>query len=164
MLSAKFNACAALAISFLAVSHMARAGENFVKPAETPAPAAGPTVAAAQEFCGEPTGKAEDLIQRYSTKDGLKQVYKSTDYIAFADDDKSATQMYTFTTKGHPAYPSIVCRKMVKEGEFMVGKMAVVCEGKQDACDRLRNDFNVLNAETQLQVNEKINGQGAEKK
>jgi hypothetical protein len=164
MPTSKFTARVTVATMCLAASAAVQAEENFVKPAETPAPTAGPTVAAAQEFCGDPSGKAEDLIQRYSTKDGLKQVYKSTDYIAFADDDKSATQMYTFTTKGHPAYPSIVCRKMVKEGEFVVGKMAVVCDGGQDACDRLKNDFNVLNAETQLHVNDKINETSGEKK
>jgi hypothetical protein len=70
---------------------------RIVKIAPTPMPAAGPTVAAAQEFCGDATGKAEELIERYSTKPGLKQVFKSADYVAFSDDEKNSSVMYTFT-------------------------------------------------------------------
>ena len=95
----------------LAMALPAMADDAIVKVAPTPMPAAGPTVTKAEEFCGDPTGKAEELIQRYSTKPGLKQVYKSIDYVAFSDDEKNASVMYTFTVKGHPAYPAAVCRK-----------------------------------------------------
>ena len=125
------------------------ADDPIVKVAPTPMPAAGPTVANAEQFCGDPAGKAEELIQRYSTKPGLKQVYKSADYVAFSDDEKNASVMYTFTAKGHPAYPAAVCRKPVREGGNLVIKMSVVCDGAAEACGKLRNDFNVMTAKMQ---------------
>ena len=138
------------------MSSVAFAADDFVKPAPTPMPSAGPTVEAAQQFCGDPTGKAEELITRYSTQQGLKETYKSVDYVAYSDDDKNPTVIYTFTTKGHAAHPAIVCRKQVKEGENLVLKMEIVCEGGKEACDKLRNDFNVINAQMQTEVDNKI--------
>ena len=138
----------------------AAAAEDFVKPTPTPMPAAGPTVVAAQQFCGDPSGKAEELIARYTTQKGLKETYKSVDYVAYSDDEKNPTVIYTFTTKGHAAHPSIVCRKQVKEGEFLVVKMEVVCDSTKEACDKLRNDFNVINAQAQTEVENKIKEAG----
>lgn len=139
---------------------VAHSEDSVIKPAATPVPKAGPTLAAAEEFCGEPTGNAEELIQRYSSKAGLKQVYKSNDYIAFADDEKNPTQMYTFTNKGHAAHPAAVCRKPMKDGDKLVIKMAVICDGEAEACSKLKNDFNVMTAKMQADVDNQI----AEKK
>jgi hypothetical protein len=130
--------------------------DDIIKPAPTPMPAAGPTVTAAQQFCGDPTGKVDELLQRYSTQKGLKEVYKSVDYVAYSDDDKNSTVMYTFTTTGHPAHPSAICRKLTKEGESAVIKMEVVCEAKDEPCTRLKNDFNVMLAKMQVEVNDQI--------
>jgi hypothetical protein len=148
---------ASIAAAFFSTAAIA---EDFVKPAPTPMPTAGPTVAAAQQFCGDPAGKAEELITRYTTQKGLKETYKSIDYVAYSDDEKNPTVMYTFTTKGHAAHPSIVCRKQVKDGEFLVMKMEVVCDSTKEACDKLRNDFNVVNAQVQTEVENKIKESG----
>jgi hypothetical protein len=144
---------------FLAMAVPAMADDPIVKVAPTPMPAAGPTVANAEQFCGDPAGKAEELIQRYSTKPGLKQVYKSADYVAFSDDEKNASVMYTFTAKGHPAYPAAVCRKPVREGGNLIIKMSVVCDGAAEACGKLRNDFNVMTAKMQAEVDQQIAAQ-----
>ena len=143
-------------ISAVALALPAGAADDIVKPAQTPAPQAGPTLAAATQFCGEPAAKAEELITRYSTSKTLKETYKSVDYVAYADDDKAPTVMYTFTTKGHPAYPAAVCRKSVKEGDNLVLKMQVVCDGAKEPCDKLRNACNVMNAKMQAEVDTKI--------
>jgi hypothetical protein len=140
-----------------------RAADDIVKPEPTPPPAAGPTVAAAQGFCGDTIAKADELITRYSTAKGLKETYKSVDYVAYSDDEKAPTVMYTFTTKGHPAHPAAVCRKMSKEGDTLVLKMEVVCDGGKDACDKLRNDFNVMNAKMQAEVDTKIKDAAGQK-
>jgi len=150
---------ASIFAALVGVAGTANAEDSVVKIAPTPMPSAGPTVAAAQEFCGDPMGKAEELIEHYSTKPGLKQVYKSDQYVAYSDDDKNSTVMYTFTTKGHPAYPAAVCRKPVQQGDNLVITMAVVCDGKADECSKLRNDFNVMTAKMQAEVNEKIGEQ-----
>ncbi len=144
------------AILAILCSAPALAADDIVKPAPTPPPSAGPTVAAAQGFCGDKIAKADELITRYSTMQGLKETYKSVDYVAYADDEKSPTVMYTFTTKGHPAHPAAVCRKMTKEGDTLLLKMEVVCDGEKEACDKLRNDFNVMNAKMQTEVDNKI--------
>ena len=40
--------------------------------------------------------------------------------VAFSDDEKLPSVVYTFTTKGHPAHPAAVCRKQSKEGANLV--------------------------------------------
>ena len=96
--------------SIVLLSSAALAVEDIVKPEATPAPAAGPTVAAAQAFCGDPTGKADELAKLYMSKPELKQVDKSTEFLTYADDEKNPTVMYNFTTDKSPAHPSAVCR------------------------------------------------------
>lgn len=145
-----------ITVAVLAFALPALAGEPIVKLAPTPMPNAGPTVSAAQAFCGDPSGSAEELIQRYSTKPGLKQVYKSDDYVAYSDDDKNSSVMYTFTEKANPAHPAAVCRKPVQKGDNLVITMSVVCDGKKDACAKLQNDFNVMTAEMQAHVDQQI--------
>jgi len=139
-----------------AVAFSANAADPIVKPAPTPMPAAGPTVAAAQAFCGDVPDKAEALIKRYSESDKLKQVYKSQDFVAYGDDEKNPTVMYTFTTPDNLAHPAAVCRQIVQEGDALVVKMEIVCDGPADDCSKLRNDFNVLTARMQLDVDQKI--------
>ena len=144
--------------AFVAAVSPALADDAVVKLPATPMPTAGPTTAAAQEFCGEPTGKAMDLISRYSSKAGLQKVYESDKYLAYSDDPKNATVMYTLTTKKNPAYPAAVCRKVVRKGDLLTIAMKVVCDGERLACASLENDFNVMNAEMQAQVDQQIAG------
>lgn len=153
------NRAFAATVAVLALTGTAIAGQSLVKPAPTPAPTAGPTVAAAEAFCGDAPDKAEALIQRYSTDAKLQQVYSSSDYVAFGDDKANPTVMYTFTTKGHIAHPAAVCRRVVKEGDNVVIKMHVVCDGEAEACGKLRNDFNVMTAKMQVEVNQRIEAQ-----
>jgi hypothetical protein len=156
----RFSSLLALVtMAALALALPARADEPVVKLAPTPMPSAGPTVAAAEAFCGDPSGKAAELIQRYSTKPGLKQVYKSDQYVAYSDDEKNSSVMYTFTVKGNPAYPAAVCRKPVQKGDSLVITMSVVCDGEEEACTKLKNDFNVMTAKMQAEVDQKIAAQ-----
>jgi hypothetical protein len=143
------------AAAFLSVSP-ALADDAIVKLPATPAPSAGPTMTAAQEFCGDASGKAEDLIARYSAKAGLQKVYETDQYLAYSDDPKNATVMYTLTTKKNPAYPAAVCRKIERKGDNLTIAMKVVCDGGKDACAKLQNDFNVMNAQMQAQVDRQI--------
>lgn len=157
----KSRFCAALALAAALVFNVAslRAEEQIVKHAETPAPTAGPTKAAAEGFCGDPTGTADELAKRYTDAGTLKQVDKSDQYITLADDPKNATVMYNFSTDKNPAHPVAVCRKLVKDGEEMTLKYNVVCGGSVEACAKAANDFNVLIARMQAAINEKIAGE-----
>ncbi len=68
--------------------------------------------------------------------------------------------MYTLTTDSHPAYPAAVCRRIVKEGDAAIIKMSIVCEGKSDECTKLSNEFNVMTAQMQAQVDAQIKSGG----
>ncbi|MBN9247514.1 hypothetical protein [Hyphomicrobium sp.] len=151
-----FRLLAPITLAALAFALPALGDDAIVKLPATPMPAAGPTTAAATEFCGDASGKAEDLIARYSSKAGLSQVYTSELYTAFSDDPKNATVMYTFTTKHNPAYPAAVCRKVVHDGDALTVQMKVVCDGKAEACAKLQNDFNVMTARMQAEVDQQI--------
>jgi hypothetical protein len=146
-------------VSFLAASSFAMADDALVKLPKTPMPAAGPTTTAAQAFCGDAPGKAEDLIAKYSAQTGLKKVYETDQYSSYADDPKNATVMYTFTQKANPAYPAAVCRKIVHQGDDLTVVMKVVCDGEANACAKLQNDFNVMYGEMQAQIEHQISQQ-----
>jgi hypothetical protein len=137
----------------------ALADDAIVKLPATPMPSAGPTTVAAQEFCGDASGKAVDLIARYSTQAGLQKVYESDKYLAYSDDPKNATVMYTLTKNKNPAHPAAVCRKVVRKGDLLTIAMKVVCDGDKTACASLENDFNVMNAQMQAQVDQQISQQ-----
>lgn len=153
----RFTQRAAIAIvSACAATAAFAADDQIVKPAPAAAPKAGPTVSAASEFCGAPTAKAEQLIKTYSSDAKLQEVYKSSDYVAYSDDPKNASIMYTFTVAGHPAHPAAVCRRLTREGDNLVIKMTVVCDGAADACAQLKNDFSVMTAKMQADVDQKL--------
>jgi len=134
----------------------ATAEENLVKPAATPAPAAGPTKGNAEGFCGDPLATAAELRQRYTTKAGLTEIDKSNEFVTYSDDPKNPSAMYNFTIETSPAHPSAVCRKLVKEGDQTVLKFQVVCEANEAACAKLNNDFNVLIARMQTEIDSRI--------
>lgn len=152
--------CFAAMLFALGAMSSAKAEENIVAPAPTPPPSAGPTVSAAEGFCGDPTAPAKELIARYSSASNLKEVYKSKEYIAYSDNEKAPTLMYTFTVEGQPAHPAAVCRRIVKEGQQVVIKMDVVCDGEAESCSKLKNDFNVMTARMQADVDAKIKSGG----
>ena len=154
------NTVRAAALIVFAATAPAALAADAAAPATPAAPvaAAGPTIAAAEAFCGDPSGKANELFARYSTAKGLKEVYKSDQFVAYSDDDKTSTVTYTFTVKAHAAHPAAVCRKLVKDGDALIVKMVVVCDGEAGACSNLNNDFNVLNAKMQAEVDQQIAG------
>lgn len=148
------------AVIAVAAAASAFAEESIVAPAPTPPPAAGPTKAAAEAFCGDTVAAAKELIARYSGDAKFKQVYKSDQFLAYADDEKNPTIMFTLTTDRQPAHPAAVCRRVVKEGEAVTIKMNIVCDGAGEECKKLTNEFNVMTAQMQLQVDAKIKSGG----
>ena len=61
-------------------------------------------------------------------------------------EDRSHYTLWSFATVGDPAYPSAVKRTAVQEsGGSVTMNMNILCEAKQDACDRLVANFNELN-------------------
>jgi len=61
-------------------------------------------------------------------------------------EDKSHYTLWSFAKEGDPAYPSAVKRTAVQEsGGSVTMNMNILCEAKQDACDKLVANFNELN-------------------
>jgi hypothetical protein len=61
-------------------------------------------------------------------------------------EDRSHYTLWSFATEGDPAYPSAVKRTAVQEsGGSVTMRMNILCESKQDACDKLVANFNELN-------------------
>ena len=61
-------------------------------------------------------------------------------------EDRSHYTLWSFATESDPAYPSAVKRTAVQEaGGSVTMNMNILCEAKQDACDKLVANFNELN-------------------
>jgi hypothetical protein len=61
-------------------------------------------------------------------------------------EDRSHYTLWSFATESDPAYPSAVKRTAVQEaGGSVTMNMNILCEAKQDACDKLMANFNELN-------------------
>ena len=61
-------------------------------------------------------------------------------------EDRARYTLWSFATEGDPAYPSAVKRTAVQEpGGSVTMSMNILCESKQDACDKLVANFNELN-------------------
>jgi hypothetical protein len=59
--------------------------------------------------------------------------------------EQDGLTLWSFTPEGHPAYPAVVKRQMVqKDGAWYVN-MNALCETTKAACDKLIEDFKVLN-------------------
>lgn len=53
--------------------------------------------------------------------------------------------LWSFAPPTHPAYPSVVQRRVEQVGENVVMHMAVTCEASKTACDGLVREFSALN-------------------
>ena len=82
----------------------------------------------------------------------MKQVFRDSTYIAFQDNATFA--MWTFTVDGNPAHPSVVCRAPYQAGNEIRLDMVISCGGAADACQRMEQEFNALNAQMQAAMNQ----------
>lgn len=59
--------------------------------------------------------------------------------------EQDGLTLWSFTPENHPAHPAVVKRQMVqKDGAWYVN-MNALCEATKSACDKLIEDFKVLN-------------------
>ena len=71
-------------------------------------------LALAQELCGRPTEQPQALFDRLTKAEKLKEDFRDKSYVAISDKGKDT--IWTFTMPGHPAHPSVVCRRPVPDG------------------------------------------------
>jgi hypothetical protein len=99
-----------------------------------------------QTICGQPLDA--DLAAMHER---IKQLPGATlppsrnldfDVVSFPD------QLWNFTKRSHPAYPSVACRRIIKDAD---GARRVAtqlqCNASKAACDRLAADYTALDKE-----------------
>jgi hypothetical protein len=100
-------------------------------------------VLAADDLCGRPREEPGALFQRLSNTEKLDESFRDKAYVAFNDAVKGT--LWTFTVAGHPAHPSVVCRRPVEEGGKVRLEMSVQCNAADTECERLVRGFEDLN-------------------
>ena len=100
-------------------------------------------LALAQELCGRPTEQPQALFDRLTKIEKLKEDFRDKSYVAISD--KGRDTIWTFTVPGHPAHPSVVCRRPVQDGAELRLQMDVRCNAAETECQKLVTAFQELN-------------------
>jgi hypothetical protein len=119
-------------------------GEILVRSAATTCALALLAAAAlAQDLCGRPREEPQALLDRLTKSEGLKEDFRDKSYVAISD--KAKDTVWTFTVPGHPAHPSVVCRRPVEDGAELRLEMHVACNAAEAECQKLVKAFQELN-------------------
>jgi len=78
----------------------------------------------------------KDPHAQFSTRDGWTIV---------ATEENGNHVLWSFTPKGHSAYPAAVKRTVLEKDGAVLINMQVLCFGTQAGCDKLVADFKELN-------------------
>ena len=100
-------------------------------------------LALAQELCGRPTEQPQAVFDRLTKNEKLKEDFRDKSYVAISD--KARDTIWTFTVPGHPAHPSVVCRRPVQDGAELRLQMDVRCNAAETECQKLVAAFQELN-------------------
>jgi hypothetical protein len=118
--------CAVLCASLLgsALPALAQSAQSMPKP--TTQTIQYPSVAAA--------------LAALHAKSGVK-FSNNEDWVIAKDTDGS---VWSFAPADHPAYPSVGRRTVVEQDGSFVVDTAILCQASQAACDKLRDDYQLL--------------------
>ena len=97
----------------------------------------------AQDLCGRPSEAPQALFDRLTRTEKLNEDFRDKSYVAISD--KAKDTVWTFTVTGHPAHPSVVCRRAVQDGSEMRLEMNVRCGAAEAECQKLVRAFQELN-------------------
>jgi hypothetical protein len=75
----------------------------------------------------------------------LERFYRDDGWLGFSDSRNKA--IWTFAPAGHPAYPAVVKRTLIQDGNTVKVKTTSKCEGPRDACDKLLAEFLALDGD-----------------
>ena len=101
------------------------------------------TAALGQELCGRVQEQPQSLFDRLTKTEKLKEDFRDKSYVAISD--KAKNTVWTFTAPGHPAHPTVVCRRPVQDGAEMRLQMNVQCNAPEAECQKLVQAFQELN-------------------
>ena len=104
-------------------------------------PSAAPALA--QDLCGRPREEPQALFDRLTKTEQLKEDFRDKSYAAVSD--KAKGTVWTFTVPGHPAHPSVVCRRPVQDGGEMRLETNIQCNAPEAECQQLVKAFQELN-------------------
>ena len=104
---------------------------------------AGLPAAGADDLCGRPREAPGALFERLTKAEKIEESFRDKAYVAFNDAVKGT--LWTFTVAGHPAHPSVVCRRPVEQGGRLRLEMSVQCNAAEAECERLVRGFEDLN-------------------
>ena len=99
--------------------------------------------ALAEGLCGRQTELPQALFERLIKTEKLKEDFRDKSYVAIGDTAKDT--IWTFTVPGHPAHPSVVCRRPVQDGADLRLEMNVQCNAPEAECQKLVQSFQELN-------------------
>ena len=89
------------------------------------------------------TEQPQALFDRLTKAEKLKEDFRDKSYVAISD--KGRDTIWTFTVPGHPAHPSVVCRRPVQDGAELRLQMDVRCNAAETECQKLVAAFQELN-------------------
>ena len=99
--------------------------------------------ALANDLCGRPREAPEALYERLTKTEKIEESFRDASYIALNEAVKGT--LWTFTVAGHPAHPSVVCRRPVEDGGKLRLEMSAQCNAPEAECERLVRGFENLN-------------------
>ena len=102
-----------------------------------------PVPAIGQELCGRPSEAPDALLSRLTKAEKLREDFRDKSYVAISD--KAKETVWTFTVPGHPAHPSVVCRRPAQDGDNLKLQMNVRCNATESECEKLVKAFQELN-------------------
>jgi hypothetical protein len=107
-------------------------------------PVSAQRAAAADDLCGEPKATPQALYARLSKDGRLREMHRNEEYIGLENGQDGT--LWTFTLPAHSAHPAAICRRMMERRGVLEIPTAIVCEGGEAACAKLKSDFDALNA------------------
>ncbi|MEM7425926.1 MAG: hypothetical protein AAF441_07510 [Pseudomonadota bacterium] len=101
---------------------------------------------AGKPICGQDFKGVPELLKEIRALPGARVVTEDTFYLAIQH--PATRTVWTFTGQAHPAQPSVICRRPVKDADGKLTlKMEVRCGAPRADCDALVDSFKKLNAQ-----------------
>lgn len=109
-----------------------------------------------QSLASTPSSEIEyssvaNALAALSKKEGIK-MNVSQGWTIFTEDNGTIITMWSFSPEDSPAYPAVAKRVFYDEQGGWYVKMSILCEAKQEACDKFSKDFVDLNEEMRKYV------------
>jgi hypothetical protein len=97
----------------------------------------------AADICGKPQGTPDEVFERLTKVDKLREARRSELYVAL--EDAGDGTIWTFTLPPHPAHPAVVCRRIMERRGLLEVPTIIVCKGAQAECAKLKTEFEAVN-------------------